>query len=141
MPLEDGPSAEKGELVVVTADGAERRTVATGSNFETYSPTLDWSPDGSRIAFTSDRDGGTGIYVMNADGSGPTRLTDSPAGDFLPTWSADGSKIAFISSRDGNREVYVINADGSGQTNLTKNPAYDVAPTWSPATSSTSGAP
>ena len=42
-----------------------------------------WSPDGSRIAFTSARDGNFEIYVMDADGSNPTRLTNSPATDWI----------------------------------------------------------
>ena len=85
-----------------------------------------------KIAFTSDRDGNPEIYVMNADGSGVTRLTNNPAADDEPAWSPDGTKIAFSSNRDGNIEVYVMNADGSGQTNLTNNPALDGAPAWSP---------
>jgi hypothetical protein len=85
-----------------------------------------------RIAFTSNRDGNWEIYVMNADGSGVTRLTNNPAEDDLPSWSPDGRRIAFASNRDGNREIYVMNADGSGQINLTNNPAYDGVPSWSP---------
>jgi Tol biopolymer transport system component len=45
-----------------------------------------WSPDGTRIAFRSDRGGSYDIYVMNTDGSGVTRLTDDPAGDGFPVW-------------------------------------------------------
>ena len=48
---------------------------------------LGWSPDGSRIAFSSDRDGDFDVYVMNADGSGVTNLSDNPAEDSLPAWS------------------------------------------------------
>jgi TolB protein len=46
-----------------------------------------WSPDGSRIAFLTGRDGNGEIYVMNADGSGPTNLTNNPAEDYDPVWS------------------------------------------------------
>ena len=84
------------------------------------------------IVFDSDRDGNYEIYVMSADGSGLTRLTDNPAADFAPSWSPDGTRIAFDSDRDGNDEVYVMNADGSGQTRLTDNPALDFATSWSP---------
>jgi Tol biopolymer transport system component len=46
-----------------------------------------WSPDGTRLAFTSERDGNRELYVMNADGSGLSRLTDDPAEDSQPVWS------------------------------------------------------
>jgi dipeptidyl aminopeptidase/acylaminoacyl peptidase len=48
-----------------------------------------------RIAFVSSRDGNAEIYVMNADGTGLTRLTNDPAADFDPAWSSDGSRLAF----------------------------------------------
>ena len=85
-----------------------------------------------KIAFVSDRDGNREIYVMNADGSNQTRVTNNPALDYAPSWSPDGTKIAFYSRRDGNREIYVMSADGSGQTRLTNNAAEDRWPTWSP---------
>jgi len=64
-----------------------------------------------QIAFMSSRDGNDEIYIMNADGSGQTRLTDNPAYDAAPVWSPDGQRIAFYSTRDGNSEIYVMNAD------------------------------
>jgi Tol biopolymer transport system component len=82
----------------------------------------------------SDRDGNTEIYVMDADGSNQTRLTNSPWVDNWPSWSPDGSKIAFASDRDGgNWEIYVMDADGSSQTRLTDNSADDVYPDWGSA--------
>src|SRR5258705_1010266 len=83
-----------------------------------------------RIAFVSDRDGNNEIYVMNADGSGVTRLTDTPAADGDPAWSPDGTRLAFTSTRDGNSEIYVMNADGSGVTRLTSDPNRDGHPAW-----------
>jgi Tol biopolymer transport system component len=87
-----------------------------------------------KIAFASNRDGNNNfeIYVMNADGSAQTRLTDHPAWDVSPSLSPDGSRIAFSSRRDGNYEIYVMNADGSGLTRLTNDPAADFQPVWSP---------
>ena len=85
---------------------------------------------GQRIAFSSSRDGNAEIYVMNANGSGQTRLTTHPASDITPAWSPHETKIAFASDRDGNFEIYVMNADGSGQTRLTTHPATDVSPDW-----------
>src|SRR5437868_4899242 len=72
------------------------------------------------------------IYVMAADGSRQTQLTNSGLSDTHPTWSPDGTQIAFTSTRDGNRAIYVMNADGSGQTRLTTGTASDAQPSWSP---------
>ena len=91
-----------------------------------------WSPDGKMIAFITARDGNGEIYIMNADGSGQTNLTNSPANDYAPSWSPDGKKIAFWSANEGNSEIYFMNIDGSGQTNMTNHPANDCALSWSP---------
>ena len=84
-----------------------------------------WSPDGSRIAFL--RNGS--IHVMNADGSGVTRLSFACC-DSHPSWSADGSQIVFASSRTGTQAIHVMNADGSGVVQLTA--GRDFSPMWSP---------
>lgn len=91
-----------------------------------------WSPDGKKIAFRSDRDGKFQIYVMNADGSNLTRLTTTPGDNMVPNWSPDGTQLAFHSNRDGNWEIYVMDADGSNQRRLAANPAEDSHPVWSP---------
>lgn len=85
-----------------------------------------------KICFVTDRDGNSEIYVMNADGTGQTNLTNNPAADSDCAWSADGTKIAFRSGRDGNLEIYAMNADGSGQVRLTNTPENEVTPAWSP---------
>ena len=90
------------------------------------------APASGRIVFQSDRDGDYEIYVMNADGSGVSRLTDNAANDWVPSWSPDGGRIAFHSDRDGDREIYVMNADGTGVSRLTDNSANDWIPSWSP---------
>ena len=91
-----------------------------------------WSPNGNKIAFASNRDGKTEIYVMDVDGSNVSRLTNNLTDDDFPRWSPDNHKILFHSNRDGNWEIYVMDADGSNQTRLTTNNADDRAPTWSP---------
>ena len=92
----------------------------------------DWSPDGSRIAFTSGRDGNAEIYTILRSGLGLQRLTDNPARDNGPAWSPDGRRIAFVSDRDGQPDLYLMSADGSGVTRLTNTPAGEFYPAWSP---------
>jgi Tol biopolymer transport system component len=91
-----------------------------------------WSADGSRIAFTSSRDGNAEIYVMDASGENQVRVTNSPDFDHSPTWSPDGSRIAFVSVGDGNTEIFVVNADGTNRVRLTTQIGADTDPAWSP---------
>ena len=71
-----------------------------------------FSPDGTKIAFQSNRDGNAEIYVMNRDGSGIRRITNHPLSDTTPTWSPSGNQIAFVSDRTGSPQIYVVDADG-----------------------------
>jgi hypothetical protein len=64
------------------------------------------------IGFTSERDGNSEIYVMRANGTGQTRLTDDQAFDFQPAWSPDGREIA-TSDREGALEIFKMKKDGS----------------------------
>jgi Tol biopolymer transport system component len=84
--------------------------------------------ENGQIAFVSERDGNSEIYVMGVDGSSPVNLTNHPGSDRAPDWSPDGRFIAFESDRAGRWDIYVMNRDGSGLTML--HPGFD--PTWSP---------
>ena len=112
-------------VVVINADGSGEK-VLTDNGFPGA-----WSPDGKRIVFASDRDGGRlQIFVMNADGTGVTQLTSGFTNDD-PVWSPDGMRIAFQSTRDGHEEVYVMNADGTGLTRLTfSDGPFSAVPSW-----------
>ena len=88
-----------------------------------------WSPDGTKIAFSSNRDGNYEIYLMNADGAQVVNLTKNGFTDSEPSWSPDGNYILFVSNRDRNDEIYRMKADGTEVVRLTKNPKDD----WNPA--------
>ena len=104
------------------------------TNDGTTDVTPDWSPDGTKIAFASGRDGNSEIYVMDKDGSGFTRLTNDTGADWSPAWSPDGTKIAFNTNRDGTGyEIYVMDKDGGNLARLTSNNnSHDWYPDWSP---------
>jgi Tol biopolymer transport system component len=150
---EANESGDSGDISVFDADGTDRVKL-TSTRDGDHSPT--WSPDSTKIAFSRSTSGGRDIYVMNADGSGLTRLTDVDSNDsdqdFIdaddPAWSPDGARIAFTLSRstcDSSftnctrvSDIFVMNADGSNQRNLTNNvPSSNFSdqsfePAWSP---------
>ncbi len=83
--------------------------------------TLSWSPDGSQIAFTSDRDGGDwDIFIMDADGTHVIQLTSSSADDYDPFWLPNGDEIVFVSDRDGGvPQIFKINVHTHAVVQLT----------------------
>jgi WD40-like Beta Propeller Repeat/HYR domain len=95
-----------------------------------------WSPDGSRIAFQSQRGALDDIIVAPANGIDQwTVVTNTPAeSEVQPTWSPDGTQIAYAGFPDGGSpDIYVTNADGTGTpTQLTSGPDDDLTPAWSP---------
>jgi Tol biopolymer transport system component len=111
------------EICTMNLDGSNvvRLTNNTKRDFEPA-----WSPDGSKIAFTSWRNSETEVFLMDSDGNNQTRI----AAGASPTWSPDGTKIAFINWYNGNPKIFVMNADGSNQTLLTDNYGLESNPCW-----------
>src|SRR5256885_1982623 len=122
-----------GLLLCVTAQQACQRDEATAPQGIPFGPSARVVDAGrSNIAFSSNRDGNFEIYVMAADGSAPTRLTNSPGSDLEPTWSPDGQRIAFTSIRGGIFEIHIMGADGSAPTVVWSGGGDALEPSWSP---------
>ncbi len=118
------------EIFTMNPDGSAQTRLTFTSAQEFYPA---WSPDGSKIAFATDRDGDPEIYVMNADGSAQTNLTNYSGIDGNPAWSPDGTKIAFFTRRSGfDNDIATMNADGTGAMELTTNPDNDIDAAWAP---------
>lgn len=118
-----------GRIWVMDADGGNARQLTTA--IDDHSAT--WSPDGTKICFWTQRDDlKSELYIMNADGSNQTRITDNTVWDAYPDWSPDGTKIAFSSDRGSSvSHIWVMNVDGSSPIQLTFG-EYSVGPAWSP---------
>ena len=125
------------EIWIANADGSGlvRLTTSVQKGSDGQGPIFShdfgavWSPDGSKIAFASNREAGfdSELYVMNADGSNQLRLTDDTLDDSMPTWSPDSQRIAFTKSNGTG--IHIINRDG---TNLVFVVSFSAWPAWSP---------
>lgn len=111
----------------MNADGSQQ-TRLTHNESDDSGPV--WSPDGTMIAFVSDRDGDYEVYVMNADGSQQTSLTDNSVDENWPAWSPDGTKIAFMR----RTELWIMDSDGLDQTRVWGNvEPQEGGPVFSPS--------
>jgi Tol biopolymer transport system component len=126
------------EIYVVNADGNDL-TQLTFNDAPDRNP--NWSPDGTKIAFYSMRDvipdyegPPPEIYVMNADGSDQTRITNNETSDTCPNWTPSGSHIAFTSFHYSypSSRINIMRADGSEETLLVDMPGDEGCPRWSP---------
>jgi len=92
-----------------------------------------FSLDGSRLAFASNRSGNMDVWVSNADGSQPRRLTTTRSLDTAPCWSPTGQEIAFTSSRTGTPQLYVMDSEGLNPRRLTTVGNYNDGCAWNPS--------
>ncbi len=116
-------------IFVMDADGTNMHEIITADpgNYPM------WSPDGTKIAYSTLVSGVYQIAVMNADGSGQTQLTHATEFMIGPSWSPDGSKLAFLCYDGVDTQLCTINVDGSNQTQITHSSTIFGLPDWSVA--------
>jgi Tol biopolymer transport system component len=114
------------QIFIIRRDGSGLRQL-TDDAYMNSSP--DWSPDGSQIVYTSEREDGTDLFVVDTTGSEVRRLTNHPGNDGGADWSPDGKHLVFTSHRAEGHGIYVMDADGSNVSWL----AAAIKPTWSPS--------
>jgi Tol biopolymer transport system component len=141
VPSEDGNSfyayaPPHSEIWVAGTDGSNPIRLSTAGASD-YNPT--WSPDGSKIAFSSRRTGTREIYVMAPNGSEVRRLTSNTVEDDFPSWSPDGRRLVWshdVWPHGGGSapasDVWVMSANGARAKRLTRTSDEDWNPVWSP---------
>jgi Tol biopolymer transport system component/tRNA A-37 threonylcarbamoyl transferase component Bud32 len=91
-----------------------------------------WSPDGSMIAFNSDRSGDMSIWILTLANGVIQQVTHGAGGDFQPTWSPDGKSLVFFSARSGKPEIWMVNRVNGELNQLTKDATLNINPFFSP---------
>ena len=100
-----------------------------------YNKYADPSPDGTRVVYSSNRDGGDfDLFVVNLDGTGLRQLTANDIEDYSPTWSPDGRQIAYEANDNFGAlfQIYVVDTDGANKRQITSDLYHNYAPDWSP---------
>ncbi len=119
---------------VMAADGTHRQVLRSSRLWNYFDP--EWSPEGTRIAYDTNQGGLiSAIWVMNANGTNPRRITPAKVIGTWPTWSPGGSEIAFTGGDDFGRPLYKVHPDGTGLRTIlpaSQSPSHDF-PSWSPA--------
>jgi TolB protein len=128
-------SYRQGSPLLYLAKIYEGQSVAnlTGERRDSSAFAPSFSPDGKRLAFASTRAGNMDVWVANADGSGPRRLTTTQSSDTAPCWSPTGQEIAFTSSRTGTPQIWTMDSEGLNVRRLTTIGNYNDGCAWNPA--------
>lgn len=119
------------DIVRYSAPGSDDETGTRFIQSTRFDGNPQYSPDGTRVAFSSARAGGIDVWVCDADGTNPVQVT-SIGGAGSPRWSPDGSQIAFDSTVAGSADIYVVGASGGVPRRVTESEHEDVVPAWSP---------
>ncbi len=124
-------SRNNSEIWVMDYDGFNQHPI---TSYHSLSTTPRWSPDNTKLAFTSYASGNPEIYIFSFETNRRVSFPVYKGLNTTPAWSPDGSKIAFCSSMGGDPEIYISNANGYNLQRLTFSPGVDVSPVWNPKT-------
>jgi len=128
------------QIFVMNADGSNLKQITftvSSKYFDTGFPRDGncnpvWSPNSKKLAYVSYENGSPDIFVINSNGTGNKRLTDTPLRDESPAWTGDGSYIFFSSNRNPNvaSQIYIMRTEGQLQTPLTNYKGDNIYPTF-----------
>lgn len=116
------------EIYLIKTDGSDPINL---TNHPANDRNPSWSPDGSKLLFSSDRLGNYELYILDITTGQLTQITNSPYNEIHGDWSLN-DEIVLVSDEDGDKEIMIINLDGKNLKKLTSNTAQDVLPAWSP---------
>lgn len=115
-------------LTLDLATGRARRlTDGNGINTEPS-----WNPNGNQLAFTSDREGGPQVFLMQDDGSNLRRLTGEGSYNASPSWSPNGAMVAYVSRFEGKFDLFVYKLGEGKAYQITTGVSTSESPAWSP---------
>ena len=120
-------SPRASDIYLISSDGSGLTQVTRDAAANFYPS---WSPDGRRLAFSSNRDGDWDIFVMDVDGSNVRQLVNSPGLDDKPQWSPDGSRIGFATTRSGTPELRAVDPATGVEEPLLPQPVSGINPAW-----------
>ncbi len=111
-------------------DTGRRETIGSFPGEMAFAPRF--SPDGTKVALSVEKNGNTDIYVVDLRSRESRRLTSDPSIDTSPSYSPDGSKIVFTSDRGGKPQLYIMGAEGGEAHRITFGGGEYTTPVWSP---------
>lgn len=130
------PNSSTDEIFVIElATGAQTRITFDPQAQQAVDDQPTWSPDGTRLAWASLKDGDMDIYVANADGTGRANFTGTTGNEYSPTWSPDGDWIAYSAGADKSIKklgIVGLTPSGNAETIVTGPTAMPTGPAWSP---------
>jgi len=118
----------RGDIWTMPIGGGRGKQITSGPSIDMWPR---FSPDGTKLAYFSNKSGNNDIYILDLKSGGTMRVTKHAANDHFQNWSPDGRKLVFTSERSGNKDIWLLELDSGLATQLTKHVGSDDDPTFS----------